>query len=88
MVDARLPDGSRVNAIIPPLSLSGPAMTIRKFAQRRLTMDDMVGLGTLTAEMGAFLGLCVRARLNILVTGGTGIGQDDAAERALQLHPG
>src|SRR5579884_4222347 len=72
MVDARLPDGSRVNAIIPPLSLNGPAMTIRKFSQRRLSMADMAGLGTLTDEMGAFLGLCVAARLNILVTGGTG----------------
>src|SRR6185503_17730074 len=75
MVDARLPDGSRVNAIIPPLSLNGPAMTIRKFAQRRLSMTDMTGLGTLTDEMGAFLGLCVAARLNILVTGGTGSGK-------------
>jgi pilus assembly protein CpaF len=75
MVDARLPDGSRVNAIIPPLSLNGPAMTIRKFAQRRLSMADMTGLGTLTDEMGAFLGLCVAARLNILVTGGTGSGK-------------
>jgi pilus assembly protein CpaF len=75
MVDARLPDGSRVNAIIPPLSLRGPAMTIRKFHQRRLTMEDMVTLGTLTPEMGAFIGLCVRARLNILVTGGTGSGK-------------
>jgi len=75
MVDARLPDGSRVNAIIPPLSLNGPAMTIRKFAQRRLSMTDMTGLGTLTEEMGEFLGLCVAARLNILVTGGTGSGK-------------
>jgi pilus assembly protein CpaF len=75
MVDARLPDGSRVNAIIPPLSLNGPAMTIRKFAQRRLEMHDLVGLGTITPEMGEFLGLCVRARLNILVSGGTGSGK-------------
>jgi pilus assembly protein CpaF len=75
MVDARLPDGSRVNAIIPPLSLHGTAMTIRKFAQRRLGMPDLVGLGTLSEEMGDFLGLCVRARLNILVTGGTGSGK-------------
>jgi pilus assembly protein CpaF len=75
MVDARLPDGSRVNAIIPPLSLNGPAMTIRKFATRRLTMADLVGLGTLSEEMGDFIGLCVRARLNILVTGGTGSGK-------------
>ena len=75
MVDARLPDGSRVNAIIPPLSLNGPAMTIRKFAQRRLGMDDLIGLGTLSPEMGQFLGLCVQARLNVLVTGGTGSGK-------------
>jgi pilus assembly protein CpaF len=75
MVDARLPDGSRVNAIIPPLSLNGPSMTIRKFAQRRLEMHDLVGLGTITPEMGEFLGLCVRARLNILVSGGTGSGK-------------
>jgi pilus assembly protein CpaF len=75
MVDARLPDGSRVNAIIPPLSLNGPAMTIRKFAQRRLEMRDLVGLGTISEEMGEFLGLCVQARLNVLVTGGTGSGK-------------
>jgi pilus assembly protein CpaF len=75
MVDARLPDGSRVNAIIPPLSLNGPAMTIRKFAQRRLEMHDLVGLGTISEEMGDFLGLCVKARLNVLVSGGTGSGK-------------
>jgi pilus assembly protein CpaF len=75
MVDARLPDGSRVNAIIPPLSLNGPAMTIRKFAQRRLEMHDLIGLGTISPEMGDFLGLCVKARLNILVSGGTGSGK-------------
>ncbi len=70
-----LPDGSRVNAIIPPLSLNGPAMTIRKFAQRRLEMQDLVGLGSLSEEMGDFVGRCVRARLNVLVTGGTGSGK-------------
>jgi pilus assembly protein CpaF len=75
MVDARLPDGSRVNAIIPPLSLNGPAMTIRKFSQRRLEMHDLIGLGTISPEMGDFLGLCVKARLNVLVTGGTGSGK-------------
>ncbi len=75
MVDARLPDGSRVNAIIPPLSLNGPSMTIRKFSRRRLEMHDLVGLGTVSDEMGRFLGLCVEARLNILVTGGTGSGK-------------
>ena len=75
MVDARLPDGSRVNAIIPPLSLHGPAMTIRKFSQRRLGMSDLVGLGALSEQMGEFLGLCVKARLNVLVSGGTGSGK-------------
>src|SRR3954447_8683749 len=75
MVDARLPDGSRVNAIIPPLSLNGPAMTIRKFATRRLSMADLVGLGSISTEMGRFVGLCVRARLNVLVSGGTGSGK-------------
>ena len=75
MVDARLPDGSRVNAIIPPLSLNGPAMTIRKFAQRRLEMQALVALGSLSEEMGDFVGRCVRARLNVLVTGGTGSGK-------------
>jgi pilus assembly protein CpaF len=64
-----------VHAIIPPLSLHGPAMTIRKFARRRLEMDDLIGLGSISKPMGDFLGLCVEARLNILVTGGTGSGK-------------
>jgi pilus assembly protein CpaF len=75
MVDARLPDGSRVNAIIPPLSLSGPIVTIRKFSKRRLTLDDMVKLGTLNAETVEFLQRCIRAQLNMLVSGGTGSGK-------------
>jgi pilus assembly protein CpaF len=75
MVDARLPDGSRINAIIPPLSLSGPLLTIRKFARNRLTMNDMVKLGTLTTETMEFLERCVQAELNILVSGGTGSGK-------------
>jgi len=75
MVDARLPDGSRVNAIIPPLSLSGPLVTIRRFGERRLALDDMVGLGTLSAATVDFLQLCVRAQLNILISGGTGTGK-------------
>ncbi len=72
MVDARLPDGSRVNAIIPPLSLSGPLVTIRKFSKKRLTLDDMVSLGTLSAGAVEFLRRCVAAELNIMVSGGTG----------------
>jgi pilus assembly protein CpaF len=74
-VDARLPDGSRVNAIIPPLSLVGPVITIRKFAARPFTVDDLVGFGTATAEMFDFLRACVEAKLNIFVSGGTGSGK-------------
>jgi pilus assembly protein CpaF len=75
MVDARLPDGSRVNAIIPPLSLSGPLVTIRKFSKKRLELGDMVRLGTLSTETIEFLQRCVLAQLNILVSGGTGTGK-------------
>jgi pilus assembly protein CpaF len=75
MVDARLPDGSRVNAVLPPLSLSGPLVTIRKFSKRRLDLDDLVKLGTLTPEALDFLDRCVRAELNILISGGTGSGK-------------
>jgi len=75
MVDARLPDGSRVNAVIPPLSLSGPLVTIRKFSQRRLKLDDLVRLGTLTGATVDFLERCVRAELNVLISGGTGTGK-------------
>jgi pilus assembly protein CpaF len=75
LVDARLPDGSRVNAIIPPLSLSGPLVTIRKFGKRRLAMADMVRLGTLSTESVEFLERCIEARLNMLISGGTGTGK-------------
>jgi pilus assembly protein CpaF len=75
MVDARLPDGSRVNAIIAPLSLSGPLLTIRKFSRKRLTMEDMVNIGTLSAESIDFLQRCIQAQLNILISGGTGSGK-------------
>jgi pilus assembly protein CpaF len=74
-VDARLPDGSRVNAIIEPLSLIGPVITVRKFAARPFTVDDLIGFGTATAEMFEFLKACVEARLNIFVSGGTGSGK-------------
>jgi type IV secretory pathway ATPase VirB11/archaellum biosynthesis ATPase/enamine deaminase RidA (YjgF/YER057c/UK114 family) len=74
-VDARLPDGSRVNAIIPPLSLVGPVITIRKFAATPYTVADLVSFGTATAEMFEFLKACVEARLNIFVSGGTGSGK-------------
>ena len=75
MVDARLPDGSRVNAVIPPLSLSGPLVTIRKFAKKRIDFDELVRLGTLTTETVEFLERCVQAELNILISGGTGTGK-------------
>jgi pilus assembly protein CpaF len=74
-VDARLPDGSRVNAVIPPLSLVGPVITIRKFSATPFTVDDLVGFGTATAEMFDFLKACVEAKLNVFVSGGTGSGK-------------
>jgi pilus assembly protein CpaF len=75
MVDARLPDGSRVNAVIPPLSLTGPLVTIRKFSKKRLDLNDLIGLGTLNAETVEFLQRCILAELNILISGGTGSGK-------------
>ena len=75
MVDARLTDGSRVNAIIPPLSLIGPVVTIRKFSASPFTVDDLIRFGTSTPEMFDFLRACVEARLNIFVSGGTGSGK-------------
>jgi pilus assembly protein CpaF len=75
MVDARLPDGSRVNAIIPPLALCGPTITIRKFPEKRLKVQDLVGFGTLTQEMAFFLDAAVKSRLNVLISGGTGSGK-------------
>jgi len=75
MVDARLTDGSRVNVIIPPLAPKSPTMTIRKFLRSKLTMDDLVNVGSLSAEVGQFLGSCVEFRLNTLVSGGTGTGK-------------
>lgn len=74
-VDARLKDGSRVNVIIPPLSLKGPILTIRKFFKERLEIDDLIRFGTLTPNMAEFLKACVMARLNIIVSGGTGSGK-------------
>jgi len=75
MVDARLPDGSRVNAIIPPCAIDGPSITIRKFAKERFTVDDLIGFGTLNQEMADFLRACVVSRLNIIIAGGTGSGK-------------
>ena len=75
MVDARLPDGSRVNAVIPPLSLTGPLISIRKFSKQRLNPDDLVKLGTLSTETVEFIQRCVQAELNMLIAGGTGSGK-------------
>jgi pilus assembly protein CpaF len=75
MVDARLKDGSRVNAIIPPLALDGPSLSIRRFAVELLSMDDLTRLGTLTAELAQVLSAIVRGRLNVLISGGTGAGK-------------
>src|SRR5215510_13711721 len=75
LVDARLPDGSRVNAIIPPAALDGPILSIRRFRRRALSIDDLLELNTLTPEMAHFLTGTIRARLNMLITGGTGSGK-------------
>ena len=74
-VDARLKDGSRVNAIIPPLSLVGPSITIRKFAKKKLTVEDFIRFGTWNADAAAFMEVCVKLRKNIIVAGGTGSGK-------------
>ena len=75
MVDARLPDGSRVNAIIQPLSLSGPLLTIRKFSRKRLGLHDLINLGSMNEESVDFLKRCIQAQLNVLISGGTGSGK-------------
>ena len=75
MVDARLPDGSRVNAIIPPLALDGPSVTIRKFSDKKLTKDDLIRFGSMTPNMALFLEEAVRSKQNILISGGTGSGK-------------
>lgn len=75
MVDARLPDGSRVNAVIPPLSLKGPLLTIRKFSKNPLTVENLISYGSLTFKMASFLEACVKGRLNVVVSGGTGSGK-------------
>ena len=86
-VDARLPDGSRVNAIIPPLAIDGPALTIRKFAADPYEAEDLISFGTISDPVARFLHACVRGRINILVSGGTG-AEDDHVERPLLIPPG
>ncbi|PWU62164.1 pilus assembly protein CpaF [Micromonospora globispora] len=75
MVDARLPDGSRVNVVLPPVALDGSVLTIRKFARDAFTTEDLIGFGTFTPEVAQFLYACVRARLDIVISGGTGSGK-------------
>lgn len=75
MVDARLPDGSRVNAVIPPISVNGPTLTIRLFAKTPLTIENLIEFGSITKEAVEFLKACIQARLNIVVSGGTGSGK-------------
>jgi pilus assembly protein CpaF len=75
MVDARLPDGSRVNIIIPPVSPKSPVVTIRKFRSDKMTMDDLIGVGSLTRDLADFLRACVQAKLNTIISGGTGSGK-------------
>jgi pilus assembly protein CpaF len=75
MVDARLPDGSRVNAVIPPLAVDGPSLTIRKFSKEALTVSDLISFGTLSPISVDFLSACVRGQMNVLVSGGTGTGK-------------
>jgi pilus assembly protein CpaF len=75
MVDARLPDGSRVNAVLPPVALDGPLLTIRKFAADPLSIHDLIRFGTTTQQVARFLAVCVRGRLDMLISGGTGSGK-------------
>jgi pilus assembly protein CpaF len=96
MVDARLPDGSRVNIIIPPLSLGGPMISIRKFSKKHITLEDMVRIGSLSTQMAMVLRIAVRSGLNILIAGGTGAGKTtllnamaqciDPAERVITIE--
>jgi len=75
MVDARLPDGSRVNVVIPPLAIGGPFMTVRKFSADPYTVDDLINFGTLSSQVARFVDACVRGRLNVVISGGTGTGK-------------
>jgi len=88
LVDARLPDGSRVNAIIQPCAIDGPSITIRKFSKERLTVQDLINFGTLTEEMAEFLKACVVSRLNIVVSGGTGSGKTTLLNVLSSFIPG
>ena len=88
MVDARLPDGSRVNAIIPPLALTGPTLTIRKFSRDPYTINDLIAFGTVSARAAQFLGACVKGKLNVLISGGTGTGKTTTLNAISAYIPG
>ncbi len=75
MVDARLPDGSRVNVVVPPLAIGGPFLTIRRFSVDPYTVDDLVSFGTLTPAVSRFVEACVQGKLNMMISGGTGTGK-------------
>lgn len=87
-VDARLPDGSRVNAVIPPISLVGPVLTIRKFAKNPITLDQLIQFGSITPEALQFLKACVESRLNMVISGGTGSGKTTLLNILSQFIPG
>ncbi|MEI8336034.1 MAG: CpaF family protein [Actinomycetes bacterium] len=87
MVDARLPDGSRVNAVIPPLAIDGPVLTIRKFSEKAYSLHDLAGMRALTEQMIDLLRACVEGRLNILVSGGTGTGKTTMLNALSQFIP-
>ena len=87
-VDARLPDGSRVNAVIPPISLVGPVLTIRKFAKNPITLEQLIEFGTITPEALQFLKACVESRLNLVISGGTGSGKTTLLNILSQFIPG
>jgi pilus assembly protein CpaF len=88
MVDARLPDGSHVNAVVPPLSLTGPTLTIRKFAREPYTINDLISFNTLSARAAQFLGACVKGKMNILISGGTGTGKTTTLNAVSAFIPG
>jgi pilus assembly protein CpaF len=88
MVDARLPDGSRVNAIIPPLALNGPTLTIRKFSRDPYTINDLIAFGSISPRAAQFLAACVKGKLNILIAGGTGTGKTTTLNAVSAFIPG